>query len=75
VGVGARWIARISSSHVWIGHFEAIQMGLVPEDQLPPLSPEVDVLGLPPRARRILRLAAPTPGERRKKTLSNRSSC
>jgi len=53
-------IARISSSHVMDRHFEAIQMGLVPEDQLPPLSPEVDVLGLPPRARRILRLAAPT---------------
>jgi 3-oxoacyl-[acyl-carrier-protein] synthase-1 len=39
--------------------FGTIQMGLVPEDALPPLPPDIDALGLPPRARRMLRLAAP----------------
>jgi len=52
-------IARIASSHVMDRHFDAIQMGLVPEDQLPPLNPELDAIGLPSRARRMLRLAAP----------------
>jgi 3-oxoacyl-[acyl-carrier-protein] synthase-1 len=39
--------------------FGTIQMGLVPEEALPPLPPDIDALGLPPRARRMLRLAAP----------------
>jgi len=52
-------IARIGSSHVMDRHFEPIQMGLVPEDALPPLPAELDALPLPPRARRMLRLAAP----------------
>jgi 3-oxoacyl-[acyl-carrier-protein] synthase I len=52
-------IGRITSSHVMDRHFEAIQMGLVPEDALAPLPPELDVLPLPARARRMLRLAAP----------------
>jgi 3-oxoacyl-[acyl-carrier-protein] synthase-1 len=41
-------------------HFEAIQMGLVPEDALDPLDPDIDKLPLPSRARRMLRLAAPS---------------
>ena len=53
-------IARIASSHVMDKHFDPIQMGLVPEDQLPPLPPELGSLGLPSRASRMLRLAAPT---------------
>jgi len=52
-------IGRIGSSQVMDRNFDAIQMGLVPEDQLPPLPPEV-ANGLPSRARRMLRLAAPT---------------
>ena len=52
-------IGRITSSHVMDRHFEAIQMGLVPEDALAPLPPEFDVLPLPARVRRMLRLAAP----------------
>src|SRR5262245_20799075 len=52
-------ISRIASSNVMDKHFEAVQMGLVPEDQLPPLPPEIEK-GLPARARRLLRLAAPT---------------
>jgi 3-oxoacyl-[acyl-carrier-protein] synthase-1 len=52
-------ISRIGSSHVMDKHFEPIQMGLVPEDQLPPLTPEVEQ-GLPSRARRLLRLASPS---------------
>ncbi len=41
-------------------YFEPIRMGLVPEDALGELSPEIDKLPLPSRARRILRLAAPS---------------
>jgi 3-oxoacyl-[acyl-carrier-protein] synthase-1 len=52
-------IARIASSHVMDRYFEPIQMGLVPEDKLPPLDPEIDKLPLPSRARRIIRLATP----------------
>src|SRR5688572_3770312 len=53
-------IARIGNSHVMDRHFEPIQMGLVPEDALGELTPEIDKLPLPSRARRILRLAAPS---------------
>jgi 3-oxoacyl-[acyl-carrier-protein] synthase I len=53
-------IARIASSHVMDRNFEPIQMGLVPEDGLGALTPEIDGLLLPSRARRILRLAAPS---------------
>jgi 3-oxoacyl-[acyl-carrier-protein] synthase-1 len=52
-------IARISSSHVMNRRLEPIQMGLVPENSLPPLDPEIDKLPLPSRARRMLRLATP----------------
>ena len=55
-------IARIGSSHVMDRDVEAISMGLVPEDALAQLTPEIDMLPLPPRARRILRLAAPSFG-------------
>ena len=40
-------IARIGSSHVMDRRFEPIQMGLVPEDALGDLSPEIDRLPLP----------------------------
>jgi 3-oxoacyl-[acyl-carrier-protein] synthase I len=40
-------------------NFDPIQMALVPEDALPPLPPDIESLGLPARARRMLRLAAP----------------
>jgi 3-oxoacyl-[acyl-carrier-protein] synthase-1 len=40
--------------------FEPIQMGLVPEDALGALTPEIDGLPLPSRARRLLQLAAPS---------------
>ena len=53
-------IARIGNSHVMDKHFEPIQMGLVPEDGLGALTPEIDELPLPSRARRMLRLAAPS---------------
>jgi 3-oxoacyl-[acyl-carrier-protein] synthase-1 len=53
-------IARIGSSHVMDRHFDPIQMGLVPEDALPPLHEDIDKLPLPSRARRMLRLAAPS---------------
>ena len=52
-------IARIGSSHVMDRHFEPIRMGLVPEDALGALTPEIEALPLPSRARRMLRLAAP----------------
>jgi 3-oxoacyl-[acyl-carrier-protein] synthase-1 len=38
-------------------NFEAIQMGLVPEDALEPLPEDIDTLPLPMRARRMLQLA------------------
>ena len=53
-------IARIGSSHVMDRDFEPIQMGLVPEKALGALTPEIDALPLPSRARRMLRLAAPS---------------
>ena len=53
-------IGRIGNSHVMDRHFEPIQMGLVPEDALGALTPEIDKLPLPSRARRMLRLAAPS---------------
>jgi 3-oxoacyl-[acyl-carrier-protein] synthase I len=53
-------LARIGSSRVMDRDFEAIRMGLVPEDALEPqLPPELDALPLPVRARRMLRLAGP----------------
>jgi 3-oxoacyl-[acyl-carrier-protein] synthase-1 len=52
-------VSRIGSSHVMDRNFDPIQMGLVPEDALPPLPPEIESLGLPSRARRLLRLAVP----------------
>lgn len=53
-------IARIGSSHVMDRHFEPISMGLVPEAALGVLAPEIERLPLPSRARRMLRLAAPS---------------
>ena len=53
-------IARIGNSNVMNRDFEAIQMGLVPEDALPELVPKIEALPLPSRARRLLRLAAPS---------------
>jgi len=53
-------IGRIVNSHVMDRHFEPIQMGLVPEDALGELNPEIEKLPLPSRARRMLRLAAPS---------------
>ena len=53
-------IGRIVSSEVLDGDFEPISMGLVPEDALGKLVPALEVLPLPPRARRLLRLAAPS---------------
>lgn len=52
-------IARIGNSHVMNRHFEPIQMGLVPEDALGTLTPDIEALPLPSRARRMLRLATP----------------
>jgi 3-oxoacyl-[acyl-carrier-protein] synthase I len=52
-------IARIGNSGVMDKNYDAIQMGLVPEDALPPLPPDIEAMGLPARARRMLRLAAP----------------
>jgi len=45
-------IGRIVNSHVMDRHFEPIQMGLVPEDALGELNPEIEKLPLPSRARR-----------------------
>ena len=53
-------IGRIGSSRVMDRRFDPIQMGLVPEDALTPLPPELDELPLPGRARRMLRLGATT---------------
>jgi 3-oxoacyl-[acyl-carrier-protein] synthase I len=52
-------IARISASDVMDRYLDPIQMGLVPDDALASLHPEIDALPLPARARRILGLAAP----------------
>ena len=54
-------IARIGNSHVMDRHFEPIQMGLVPEDALGAARRRRSTkLPLPSRARRMLRLAAPS---------------
>jgi 3-oxoacyl-[acyl-carrier-protein] synthase-1 len=53
-------MARIRSTEVLDREFEPISMGLVPEDALAELAPEIDALPLPQRARRLLRLAAPS---------------
>ncbi len=53
-------IGRIVNSHVMDRYFEPIQMGLVPEEALGRLDPDIEKLPLPPRARRMLRLAAPS---------------
>lgn len=52
-------IARIVNSRILDRHFDPIQMGLVAEDALAELPPEIDRLPLPGRARRMLRLAGP----------------
>ena len=52
-------IARIGSSHVMDRNFDPIQMGLVPEEALGKLTPDIEALPLPSRARRLLRLAVP----------------
>ena len=52
-------VSRIGNSHVMDKNRDAIQMGLVPEEALPPLPPEMDDPDLPSRARRMLRLATP----------------
>jgi 3-oxoacyl-[acyl-carrier-protein] synthase-1 len=52
-------IACIKNSCVFDQHSDAIQMGLVPEDALARLPPELDAMGLPSSARRMLRLAGP----------------
>ena len=66
-GVDQAWAAaraglsRIGSSPVMDRNLEPIRMGLVPEDALEPELPaELELLPLPSRARRMLRLAAPT---------------
>jgi 3-oxoacyl-[acyl-carrier-protein] synthase I len=53
-------ISRIGNSHVMDRHQEPIKMGLVPESALGQLPLEFDSHPLPPRARRLLRLAAPS---------------
>jgi 3-oxoacyl-[acyl-carrier-protein] synthase-1 len=53
-------IARIGNSPVEDKHFEPIRMGLVPEPALAELTPDLEKLPLSARARRILRLAAPS---------------
>lgn len=54
-------LSRIGISHVMDRNLEPIRMGLVPDDALEPeLPPELESLPLPSRARRMLRLAAPT---------------
>lgn len=53
-------IARVVKSHVLDRHSEPISMGLVPEAALGTLTPEIDKLPLPARARRLLQLAAPS---------------
>ena len=55
-------IGRITRSQVVNRHFEAIKMGLVPEDALAPLNTEIEALPLTSRAQRMLRLAAPVLG-------------
>ncbi len=50
----------ICNSHVMDKNLDAISMGLVPEEELAPLPPELEALQLPASARRMLRLAGPT---------------
>jgi len=50
----------IGNSHVMDKNLDAISMGLVPEEELAPLPPELEALQLPTSARRMLRLAGPT---------------
>ena len=52
-------LGRIGSSNVMDRHFDPVRMGLVPEDALEELAPEIDSLPLPGRARRMLRVGAP----------------
>src|SRR5262245_56879819 len=52
-------IGCVRNSCVMDRRFEPIKMGLVPEDALEPLTPELGTLPLPVRARRMLQLAAP----------------
>jgi 3-oxoacyl-[acyl-carrier-protein] synthase I len=52
-------IACIKNSCIFDQHSDPIQMGLVPEDALAPLPPELDAMGLPSSARRMLQLASP----------------
>jgi 3-oxoacyl-[acyl-carrier-protein] synthase-1 len=52
--------AHITNSLVMNRQFEAIRMGLIPENALEPVSPELESLSLPSRPFRMLRLAAPT---------------
>jgi 3-oxoacyl-[acyl-carrier-protein] synthase I len=53
-------ISRVGGSVVLNRFFEPIQMGLVPDEALEPqLPPEIELLPLPSRARRMLRLGAP----------------
>ncbi|HEY6642886.1 hypothetical protein [Povalibacter sp.] len=52
-------IARIGDSQLLDRNFDPIQMGLVPEDALGMLTPDIDRLPLPARARRMLRIATP----------------
>jgi 3-oxoacyl-[acyl-carrier-protein] synthase I len=53
-------ISCIKRSSVIDRNFDAISMGLVPEDVLPPLPPKLESKPLPASVRRMLRLAAPT---------------
>jgi 3-oxoacyl-[acyl-carrier-protein] synthase-1 len=52
-------MARIVSSNVMDRRANAIPMGLVPDDALGKLAPDIEALPLPVRARRLLRLAVP----------------
>ena len=52
-------VSRIGNSQIADKDLESIQMGLVPEEALPPLPPDLDAQGLSSRATRLLRLAAP----------------
>jgi 3-oxoacyl-[acyl-carrier-protein] synthase I len=53
-------ISCIKDSSVLDKNFNPIQMGLVPEDELPPLPADLEFEPLPSCARRMLRLAGPT---------------
>jgi 3-oxoacyl-[acyl-carrier-protein] synthase I len=52
-------VTRIGGSNVKDKNADIIQMGLVPDSALPPFPIDLDSLGLPSRARRMLRLAGP----------------